>query len=732
MSVDDVIQFISEEARGPVPAENMLALVKTIYKLLGFTLSPDAALAITATPQYQLIIATAGAGKTTQTHIKLIIHKILESRRLGRAMMGKKILCLVYNDHNVYDMVNTHEKLVLKLKRSGIGGLEIDNEISAMTLHSFCHKWFKEYARLMGMPKAKLIKDGDPDGPIEILRKSYLAIAKRQDLKELTDYSELFKIYTYLNEKLLPYDSPETLDAFPGFALSPDILGIIFEAYDKMKKMLQKYDFLDMVKLTHQFMLENEAARTHMQNYYSYVLADEIQDFTPLMASMLRLIVGNNKPLVVVGDEDQSIYAFKGADIKSALNFTERFIGGEVYVFNYNRRCGSNIVEAANAIIGDNQLRYTKKILAVNEGGTVNMVGYDSDDGQLLRVVKELEAMTNEERANTVVAYRDKVFSSKLVDLLEERKIPFHTISGYAPFSHRLYRVVQQVMNILYDPLNIRSHVNLYKVLPIKKDDLYKIIGYDPGKDTFNTDESRKHFNKYDFRVNKEEANHNNEKLARLVGKLSELRFRVSDEPMKNYFPEVFSMIRKYYWDWLVDNGTNPAHDSEYTERVYNFFMSDKTYEALSQELHERVKVAQRMDAAREGVALSTFHSLKGLEYDNVYLLYLDDAIFPSVGQHYSLTAEKYQELKEGETRLMFVAMTRAKTNLQMYYPHRNPSYYIKLLQEYYAGKGLAVVERPMKDDVVKLTDVVKPVDKSGVSSNALSSTFLSNSFKGL
>ena len=159
LSIAEVLQYVPEKQDGLPSARVRLNYIKMLYEVLGLTLTPDNALATLAEPTALLTLAIAGGGKTTWAQTKAILQKLIRpsKRHPDRKIEGSKILCLVYNNHNVRDMKERHAQLVNRLMLAGIDGIKIDSDINATTMHAFCDFWRKEYIAKLDLLGCRLL-----------------------------------------------------------------------------------------------------------------------------------------------------------------------------------------------------------------------------------------------------------------------------------------------------------------------------------------------------------------------------------------------------------------------------------------------------------------------------------------------------------------------------------------------------------------------------------------------
>lgn len=676
-SFNDLIKLLPDDGNPNLPrAANRMKLIRVIFGILGYDLSPDLALALCAEPQAQLVIATAGGGKTTGAQIKAILEKIWRksTRNPERKITGDKILCLVYNKHNVKPMESKHKMLVNRLQMSNIADLNIDDQINASTMHSFCEQIRKENVAKMQLTGFKLQTEGESNTLMKLVRDRVLA---KHNKNSRASVSDILSLYNYMHESLLEVDGLVETDKFQDIGLPLDILSEIFMLYDKLKVTKRKYDYVDMLVGVYNLLRKDPEALAKTQKYFEYIIADEIQDFTPVMMNILHLFVSNGTPLMCIGDEDQGIYNFRGADIYNTLDFSEKFTGGEVYSLLRNRRCRKKILDYAKTVISENKIRYHKVITGVKDGGNIDLQPYTSIEGENFKIASMLQKLSDDSLNDTVVCYRDRNSSIILSEILAEMNIPFHVISGYSAYTHPLYKDIISILNALESPLDRRLSLSLYKVLPIKKDKLYKIFKYDAAHHRF-LDDNRQHFASYDF-----EDAMGISSFSETMNALKVLSSMIQSETMDKIFPTVWKLLCKYHWNFMKNDRANlSVYDSYIESRIDKVFNQHKTYKVIFDEIGAKMERCRRNDMTKNGVALSTFHGLKGLEYENCYLMDLDNRQFPAFS---FIDNKPYSDhvkngLKECETRLFYVAVTRAKDNLILFYNESNPSRYLSYL----------------------------------------------------
>ena len=674
ISVEDVYKIVHDDPSAGLPSpKNRLKVIRALFEVLNFDLSSDLALVLCAEPKAQLVLATAGGGKTTAAQIKAIEAKIWgKSKSTGKPIKGDKILSLVYNRHNVVPMQNKHAALVNRLKISGIKGLDIDSTINASTMHSFCDQIRAEFVAKMQLVGFTLLSTYESEHLMDTI---VSAIDKKHNLKSsYVKAQDLVALYNYAKESMVTVDQLQNTDKFVDIGLSVSLISEIFELYDKMKKSKKRYDFTDMLTKVYLHLRDNPDDLKRVQKYFDYIIADEIQDFTPIMMNILQLFVSDGTPLMCIGDEDQGIYNFRGADIYNTLHFNEKFKDAHTYTLARNRRCASNILGLAKNVISTNTLRFQKQLSGVREGGSVEYVPYASIEGENRKVVSQIASMTEEDLYDSVVCYRERNNSIILTELLESAHIPFYVISGAEAFSHPLYKDILSVLDALESPYDRKCIMNLYKVLPITKEQMYMAVGYNVKFHKFNSDD-KVHFSRLDYgnAVTRSGFADSLEKLALMSKKIGNCN-------MSEYFPELFSMLCKYHWLFLRKSRESlDVYDDFVEQKVKEMFNVNAIYQSVFENYAQRKDICRRNQNSKSGIAVSTFHSLKGLEFKNVIIMDMDNSNFPNFsmieGRGYPADVEK--ALKECETRLYYAAVTRAKDSLTIFYNESNPSCYV-------------------------------------------------------
>ena len=490
----------------------------------------------------------------------------------------------------------------------------------------------------------------------------------------LSAVDNFVQLYNYQRETMLDLAQLTETDKFIDVGQNIPFVKLVFTLFNSLKKNKRLYDFTDMLLSFYDLIRTNKDILNEIRSYYDYIVADEVQDFTPIMWKILHLISGDDIPLLCIGDEDQNIYSFRGADIYDTLQFKERFSDAETFLLTRNRRCRENILNVAKSVINKNSLRFSKEIQSVKKGGNVELIKYTKQQGEYFNLLNKIKKKEQTTLASTVIAYREKDTSAIFIDYLANADIPFYVISGYQPFSHELYKHLFNVLDLMLMPGDSLCLLNLYKVLPIKKAENYKLLDYDPRTFSFGPKYQRNIFQKIDYG---KFYSYNN--FAVVMQDLSNISDNIETAPMKSYFKRLFYYVKSYFWEFKKRINNNPIDDL-FETFIYELFNSELTYPEFLEEISRRKELLKRYAEMQTGLAVSTLHGLKGLEFDNVIVINMDDDLFPNFSL---IDSKEYPKktnlsLKEAERRLFYVAITRARNNLTIYYNEENPSSFMK------------------------------------------------------
>lgn len=686
MSEADVVEKAKSlcEAEYSVPLKIKQMVIKRMYELYGFHMSNDLLLALLVDARQQLILAPAGGCKTTSSQIKLILLKIFWKKLYKRDLTSSECLCLVYNAENRPQMDRKHLELLSPLVMSGFishnqeNPSYINSGITSHTLHSFSNYWIQIYLDDLGMSDYSIIREGNVSS---FLTSAVLKIKKDNPNMAINPRIDrvqtLYDLVWGLNLTYENMDEKNELiaEAIESSGLSILQLREVFRIYDETKKFFKRYDFTDMLS-TMDRLLSRPDVRSRMHALYTCIVVDEVQDFTPLMMSILKKLVGPKTRLLAIGDEDQSIYGFRGADVENAVRFSEHFPESKSFQLMVNRRCGDKILDAADRVIQMNQNRFYKQLTAERKGGTVSLLPYLSIEDQMQKFVKELKECQSEGKNSSVACVREKVYGMPATFALFRAQISFYTLNASRFDYHEAFRGVIEVMNLLCNPSRDNWR-NLYKVVNLKRDEWFQYIGYDEKKQKVTGFLDKQSLWELDFKPFIHYSG-----LSTVLQRLHQISKNINTYDCSEYFEYILSLFKQYYWL------TRTAMEAvAFSEDVFcwlsDIFARDAPYPSLFRSYTSKMGMISSDQKSKVGIAIATMHALKGLEFQYVYMLFMEESIFPAYQsidlKCYSATIK--ESLKEAENRLAYVAMTRAIEKLTILYNAQDPSIYVEVIQ---------------------------------------------------
>lgn len=649
-------------------------LANYVMKALGFIPSDDVLLLLSCTKRARIVVATAGAGKTTSLQLDLIVSKLLDKATNmyhlepaqvdGTDVALPRILYLNYNRHNVQPIYDRYRGLCARV--NGVVEENITDELDSTTVHAFCHRWLQSFATEVSLPTLEIMSDKDKE-------RIWLAVATPRWLKyygEETlgiDWSVLETLYQYKTESRMNWDEFFKSAKFIDTDLQQDFVRTTLSKYETTKRGMKLMDFTDYLLLMIDTLHNNAELKRRVQERYRVIVADENQDFTRLMNELLiELYNPEINSLIVVGDPDQTIYQFKGVSPDNVVDLSQRLTDVELLGLDTNYRCPDTIVDAAKRILDMNVLRFEKPIKTVRTGGSIIPHALDIPADQIPTVVGVLNGLGEDSWGRTVLTYRNNKSAIVIGEELYYAGIPFKVLDTNRPFNNMVFRHIRAGLQALQDKDNQSLNETLYRFLPCSNELWTRII---------EANAKRRHMHLHDLIIPNGMPNGTEESL-RL---LQDISMRIESSPCSDYIGTLFNLYKKYFYKFLMKNPNPQLGDSDiyalWLERSEKFWSRPYTFDYMLQELQER-----NVDRAN-GVTLSTFHGLKGLEFDHVLAIDFNDSLFPNflgIEQRYPPNTAK--EEQEAENRLCYVLVTRAIKTLHLFYLRSNPSYYLDRL----------------------------------------------------
>ena len=522
------------------------------------------------------------------------------------------------------------------------------------TFHSICVRILRRFIDRIGFDNSFIIFDTSDQ---KTLVKNCLKDLGIDD-KLFNDRSVLSEISNAKNEML----TPESYAARANGDFRKEKISTVYELYQKRLKENNAIDFDDIINYTIEILQDNEDIREYYCDKFKYILVDEYQDTNKAQFMLVKILASKYKNITVVGDNDQGIYSFRGADISNILNFEKDFPGTKIIKLEQNYRCTGNILKAANAVIKNNEVKYKKELWTQNEEGNLPKV-YQADNeyDEASYIVEQIEHLRREEYykyKDFAVLYRMNTQSRAIEDILRRENIPYKIIGGLKFYERKEIKDLIAYLRLIQnhnDNLSLRRIINEPK-RGIGKTSLDKIelISNDTGESMYEIIKRADEFGLNRVFLNSRE----------FVNTIEELSAKKDELPISELIKQVLK--KSGYTKALQNENTIEAENrienlDEFLTVAIEF--EEEEVENGLREFLEGITLSSDIDELEESddyVTLMTLHSAKGLEFPVVFLVGMEEGIFPG----YKSISEP-RELEE-ERRLCYVGITRAKEHLYL------------------------------------------------------------------
>ena len=585
-----------------------------------------------------LVIAGAGSGKT-----KVLTHKIayLMSEKYIKPW---NILAITFTNKAANEMKERVENLV--------GDAAKDMWIG--TFHSICVRILRKYIDRLGFDHSFLIFDTSDQ---RTLIKECMKTLKIDD-KMFTDRSILSEISNGKNEML----EPKAYQVKYAGDYRKEIIGKVYELYQHRLKENNAIDFDDIINYTIKILQENEDALDYYTNKFQYILVDEYQDTNKAQFTLVTILASKYGNITVVGDNDQGIYSFRGADISNILNFEKDFPGAKLIKLEQNYRCTGNILKAANSVIKHNENKYEKKLWTENDEGSLPIIHKANDEYDEGRyIVEEINHLRREEYfkySDFVVLYRMNSQSRAIEEILRREGIPYKIVGGLKFYERKEIKDIISYLRLIY---NFSDNISLRRIINEPKRGIGKTsidniseISEKTGLSMFDV---IKHADEYG--LNRVKANADD-----FIKTIEELRGKIEDLSISELIKETLDKtgyVRALEQENTTEAETRIENLEEFLTVAIEF--EEEEAENTLADFLEGITLSSDIDGmedSEDSVTLMTLHSAKGLEFPVVFLVGMEEGIFPgnkSIGEP--------KELEE-ERRLFYVGITRAKQYLYL------------------------------------------------------------------
>ena len=604
------------------------------------SLNPMQREAVLSTEGPLLVLAGAGSGKT-----RVLTHRVAYLiEEMGVAPWN--IMAITFTNKAAGEMRERVDRLVSH-------GAEA---VWVSTFHSSCVRILRRHIQYLGFDTDFSIYDTDDQKTVmkQVIK------ALELDPKQYRERALLSQISAAKDQLISPEEFE--LNAAGDYRLRQTAR--IYREYQNQLKKNNALDFDDLIVKAVELLEESREVREYYQERFKYVMVDEYQDTNYAQFKLVSLLAGKYRNLCVVGDDDQSIYRFRGADIKNILSFEETFPGAKVVRLEQNYRSTGHILHAANEVIRHNEGRKEKKLWTENgEGEKVRFRQYDQAYEEADGVVKEIRD-GGWDYKDCAVLYRTNAQSRLLEEKCLLYNIPYRLVGGVNFYQRR---EIKDILSYLKTIANGRDDLAVMRIINVPKRGI--------GAASVNRAEIFASANGYSMysalaRVKAIPG------MGRAAGKIQEFVDLIEDfrEKLSAGEYDLAGLIedvleRSGYRASLEEEGEVEAQTR--LENIEELVNKAAAYEAAAEEpslgafLEEVALVADvdTMEDTDDRVTLMTLHSAKGLEFDNVWMCGMEDGLFPSM---MAINSEDPVSAIEEERRLCYVGITRARKRLTL------------------------------------------------------------------
>ena len=608
-----------------------------------------------------LVLAGAGSGKT-----RTLTYRV--AHLLEEGVNPANILTLTFTNKAAEDMEEKVKKLIGRLP----------SDLWLGTFHGICVRILSSHLEKLGYDTNFVIYDrAESETLIEDIILSFDLDKEKYEVAKVYGIINKAKRKLWSREDLLAHyqDQEETGDFYQNIA-------DIYLKYNEVLKDNNAFDFNDLLGKTIKLFDENPELLKEYQNRFEYILIDEYQDSSPAQYRLARLLAEKHNNIFVVGDDYQSIYKFRGADMENILNFNEDFEDATVIKLEQNYRCKENIIQASNAVIANNYSQFEKEVWTDrNQGEPVIICTAENEYSEAQYIVREIENLVQFGQYNyndVAILYRSNHQSRVLEDEFIKKQIPYHIVGGLGFYDRK---EIKDVISYLKVAINPQDTIALKRIVSTPKRGLgsktiEKMITYAqehvPEFNLLSFSQEKDSLGLFDVMEDPTQVDGIGKKTARKIKKFHneiEEFIRIANSDLA--IPKQVERILKKsgYWAMLELDDSETARSrkenlDEFLNLTRNYYKKDKG-RSLEDFLRDLRLLSDQDDLEENNqVKMMTVHAAKGLEFPAVFVAGAEEEIFP----HYrNLISGDLEDIEE-ERRLFYVAMTRASDRLFLTY----------------------------------------------------------------
>ena len=612
-------------------------LTSYLYDHFKMTLTPSQKDAVEALHGPICVISCPGSGKTTVTVIRLA------NLMVKGGVSPQQILALTFSKASAKDMNDRFKSLFPSLA----------NHVKFATIHSFAFHIIRHFEQISGT-RYEFIDTPNQmtHSKRQLLASIYLEKSERylsdDEYETITGQISLLK-----NLMIEPHQTKEIKKYVEN---EVELFIQVYKAYEQKKEANFFLDYDDLLTTAYQILIHRDELRTFYQQRYTHIQIDEAQDTSKIQYELIKLLATPRNNLFLVGDDDQSIYAFRGAYPKQLLDFKQTFKDAKIIYLTENFRSSQNIVKMSSTFISHNHDRYPKEIKTPNPPSSVPVLHhFQTEKEQFTYLMEQLKAI--DDLNEVAILYRQNVSAISLIEMLERHQLPFKLQEGKLTFfTHPIVKDVVAFFHLTLNPRDAEAFKRIAKILYLSASVIQQTLA-----------QSESPYLDYLTRQVAFKTAFQRDKIRQFKLNLPKLK----DLPPKRGIHFILDTLD--YESYLTKRG----FIKDEKERVYTQGLAViETLKSIASEtgdIHEFLNRLshlyqlshQSSQQMMPAINLLTFHASKGLEFNTVFLVDCMDGITPSssaLNQHLLHEEEEFEE----ERRLFYVAMTRARHQLQI------------------------------------------------------------------
>ena len=593
-----------------------------------------------------LVLAGAGSGKTRVLTFR-ILHLLIE-----KLAFSNQILAVTFTNKAASEM---------KILVSNLLNYPID-KMWLGTFHSLSAKILRAHAELVGLKSNFIIIDSDDQ--LKLIKQ--ICEHKNIDIKEKPPKYFATVIDNYKNKGIFPQSVKS-----PKGKKGEENIAIIYKLYQEELLRLNCVDFGDLILFCIKIFKENKEICSKYQNLFKFILVDEYQDINNVQQQWLEFFYQGHKNICCVGDDDQSIYSWRGADVNILLNFEKNFSKPLIIRLEQNYRSTKNILECASFLIAKNKGRYGKELWSdKDKGEKISIKGFWHTKEESVYVSDEIEKLISNKTPLSEIAilFRVSAHTRSFEDRFINLGLSYKIIGGLRFYERKEIRDVIAYLRLVH---NLDDNLALERIINVPKRGIGRTTLGKINSIARNNNISMFNAGSKMIQDSTSKVNIEINEFIRKVHKWYNLKKEIDHIELTQLILEDSKYVE--YLEQEEKNSKNPENLNR-LENIKEFIESLKDFENLEGFLEHVGLVMENISNTNdESISLMTMHSAKGLEFDNVFLAGWEEGVFPSMRSIDELGKKGLEE----ERRLAYVALTRARRKIHITYVNQNRYSYV-------------------------------------------------------